>query len=73
MCTMDEHKGHDTGSAAAERMKKQNHQKFNQIIQERAEEIQELRQAVDYLKHSPQAAVEDSERIFSELREGALR
>ncbi|XP_034148242.1 stonustoxin subunit beta-like [Esox lucius] len=36
-------------------------------IGEREKKIQELRQTVDTLKHSAQAAVEDSERIFTEL------
>ncbi|XP_029553425.1 E3 ubiquitin/ISG15 ligase TRIM25-like [Salmo trutta] len=72
LCTMDEHKGHDTVSAAAERTEKQKQvgekqQKSQQRIQEREKEMQELRQAVDSLKLSAQAAVDDSERIFAEL------
>ncbi|XP_034148001.1 tripartite motif-containing protein 16-like [Esox lucius] len=71
-CKMDEHKGHDTVSAVAERTEKQKqsgerHQKSQKGIQEREKKIQELRQAVDTLKHSAQAAVEDSERIFTEM------
>nr|XP_024000449.1 uncharacterized protein LOC112078427 [Salvelinus alpinus] len=42
-------------------------QKSQQRIQEREKEMQELRQAVDSLKFSAQAAVDDSERIFAEL------
>ncbi|KAJ8278236.1 hypothetical protein GJAV_G00085420 [Gymnothorax javanicus] len=41
--------------------------KFQQRIQEREKELQDLRQAVPSLKLSAQAAVEDSERIFTEL------
>ncbi|XP_019899958.1 E3 ubiquitin-protein ligase TRIM47-like isoform X2 [Esox lucius] len=72
LCIMDEHKGHDIVSAAAERTDKQKHvgekhQKCLKRIQEREKEIQELRQSVDSLKRSAQAAVEDSERIFTEL------
>ncbi|XP_064190402.1 E3 ubiquitin/ISG15 ligase TRIM25-like isoform X7 [Anguilla rostrata] len=72
LCTMDEHKGHDTVSAAAERTEKQKQlgvtqSKFQQRIQEREKELQDLRQAVQSLKRSAQAAVEDSERIFTEL------
>ncbi|XP_061094538.1 tripartite motif-containing protein 16-like [Conger conger] len=72
LCTMDEHRGHDTVSAAAERTEKQKQlgatqSKFQQRIQEREKELQDLRQAVQSLKHSAQAAVEDSERIFSEM------
>ncbi|KAJ8278275.1 hypothetical protein GJAV_G00085830 [Gymnothorax javanicus] len=41
--------------------------KFQLRIQEREKELQDLRQAVQSLKLSAQAAVEDSERIFTEL------
>ncbi|XP_045544367.1 tripartite motif-containing protein 16 [Salmo salar] len=69
MCTMDEHKGHDTVSAAAERTEKQgmSQQKVQQRFQEREKELKELQQAVESLKHSAQAAVEDSDQIFTEL------
>ncbi|XP_071260666.1 tripartite motif-containing protein 16-like [Salvelinus alpinus] len=72
LCTMDEHKGHDTVSAAAERTEKQrqlgmSQQKVQQRFQERENELKELRQAVESLKHSAQAAVEDSDQIFTEL------
>ncbi|XP_061094537.1 tripartite motif-containing protein 16-like [Conger conger] len=72
LCTMDEHRGHDTVSAAAERTEKQKQlgatqSKFQQRIQEREKELQDLRQAVQSLKRSAQAAVEDSERIFTEM------
>ncbi|XP_041704669.2 tripartite motif-containing protein 16-like [Coregonus clupeaformis] len=69
LCTMDEHKGHDTVSAAAERTEKQrqlgmSQQKVQQRFQEREKELQ---QAVESLKRSAQAAVEDSDKIFTEL------
>ncbi|KAI1902409.1 hypothetical protein AGOR_G00044460 [Albula goreensis] len=72
LCVMDEHKGHDTVSAAAERTEKQKQlgatqRKFQQRIKEREKELQDLRQAVELLTCSAQAAVEDSERIFTEL------
>ncbi|KAG9328159.1 hypothetical protein JZ751_016172 [Albula glossodonta] len=72
LCTMDEHKGHDTVSAAAETTEKQKQlgetqRKSQQRIQEREKELQDLRLAVQSLTHSAQAAVEDSERIFTEL------
>ncbi|XP_067220111.1 tripartite motif-containing protein 16-like [Chanodichthys erythropterus] len=72
LCMVDEHKNHDTVSAAAERNEKQRHleetqRKFQQRIQERHKEIEDLREAVESHKRSAQAAVEDSERIFTEL------
>ncbi|XP_034148028.1 E3 ubiquitin/ISG15 ligase TRIM25-like [Esox lucius] len=72
LCTMDEHKGHDTVSTASERTEKQRqlgekHLESQKRIGEREKKIQELRQTVDTLKHSAQAAVEESERIFTEL------
>ncbi|XP_076126944.1 tripartite motif-containing protein 16-like [Alosa pseudoharengus] len=72
LCTMDEHKGHDTVTAAAEWKNKQNQlgqtqRRFQQRIQEREKELQELRKAVETLKSSAQTAVEDSERIFTEM------
>uniref|UniRef100_A0A673XPU9 Fish virus induced TRIM protein n=1 Tax=Salmo trutta TaxID=8032 RepID=A0A673XPU9_SALTR len=71
-CVMDEHKGHDTVSAAAERTEKQrqlgmSQQKVQQRFQEREKELKELQQAVESLKRSAQAAVEDSDQIFTEL------
>ncbi|XP_041956136.1 tripartite motif-containing protein 16-like [Alosa sapidissima] len=72
LCTMDEHKGHDTVTAAAEWENKQKQlgqtqRRFQQRIQEREKELQELRKAVETLKSSAQTAVEDSERIFTEM------
>ncbi|XP_028975903.2 E3 ubiquitin-protein ligase TRIM47-like isoform X2 [Esox lucius] len=72
LCTMDEHKGHDTVSALAERTEKEKqlgekHMKSRKRIQEREKEIQELRWNVDLLKHSAQAVVKDSGRIVTEL------
>ncbi|XP_041956129.1 tripartite motif-containing protein 16-like isoform X3 [Alosa sapidissima] len=72
LCTMDEHKGHDTVTAAAEWKNKQKQlgqtqRRFQQRLQEREKELQELRKAVETLKSSAQTAVEDSERIFTEM------
>ncbi|XP_029605130.1 tripartite motif-containing protein 16-like [Salmo trutta] len=72
LCTMDGHKGHDTVSAAAERTEKQrqlgmSQQKVQQRFQEREKELKELQQVVESFKRSAQAAVEDSDQIFTEL------
>ncbi|XP_021326953.2 tripartite motif-containing protein 16 isoform X1 [Danio rerio] len=72
LCTMDKHKNHDTVSAAAEwtdkkiqlaEMQKTTHQR----MVERQKEREELRAAVESHKRSAQAAVEDTESIFTEL------
>ncbi|XP_062305048.1 tripartite motif-containing protein 16-like isoform X2 [Osmerus eperlanus] len=72
LCIMDEHKGHDTVSVKAERKEKQDklvlsQQEVQQRVQQREKELKELQQAVESFKRSGQAAVEDSERIFTEL------
>ncbi|XP_076125927.1 E3 ubiquitin-protein ligase TRIM16-like [Alosa pseudoharengus] len=72
LCMVGEHKGHDTVSASAARKEKQAHfgetqRGFHQRIQEREKELQDLRKAVETLKSAAQTAVEDSERIFTEM------
>ncbi|XP_035647058.1 E3 ubiquitin/ISG15 ligase TRIM25-like isoform X4 [Oncorhynchus keta] len=69
-CEIEKHKGHDTVSPAVERierLKQLNENQARQRIQEREVKIQEVRQAVKSLKCSAQTAVEESERIFTEL------
>ncbi|ROK41054.1 Tripartite motif-containing protein 16 [Anabarilius grahami] len=72
LCTMDKHKNHDTVSVAEQRTEKQKELKetqrsFQQSIQQREKDLQQLREAVESHKSSAQTAVEDSERIFTEL------
>nr|XP_055040929.1 tripartite motif-containing protein 16-like isoform X1 [Misgurnus anguillicaudatus] len=72
LCTMNEHTNHDIVSAATERTVKQkllevNQRKLQQRIKEKEKELQNLREAVKIHKISAQTAVEDSERIFTEL------
>ncbi|XP_026137091.1 tripartite motif-containing protein 16-like [Carassius auratus] len=69
---MDDHKNHDTVSAAAQRTEKQKQLKetqktLQQRIQQREKDLQQLRETVESHKRSAQTAVEDSERIFTEL------
>ncbi|XP_048866392.1 tripartite motif-containing protein 16-like isoform X3 [Brienomyrus brachyistius] len=72
LCVMDEHRGHDTVSAAAGRTEKQKQQEiaqkeFQKWIQERENELQEMKKAVNALSLSAQSAVEESERTFTEM------
>ncbi|KAF4117932.1 tripartite motif-containing protein 16-like [Onychostoma macrolepis] len=72
LCTIIEHKNHDTVSAADQRTEKQKQLKetqktFQQRIQQREKDLQQLRESVESHKRSAQTAVEDSERIFTEL------
>ncbi|XP_060769687.1 tripartite motif-containing protein 16-like [Neoarius graeffei] len=72
LCMLDKHKDHDAVSVAAERAEKQSELKEEQMksqqrIQEKQKKVQELKQTVNSIKLSAQTAVEDSERIFTEL------
>ncbi|XP_062292811.1 tripartite motif-containing protein 16-like [Scomber scombrus] len=72
LCSVDEHKGHDTVSAAAERTERQrelkvSQQNIQQRIQDREKDVKLLQQEVAAVSHSADKAVEDSEKIFTEL------
>ncbi|XP_060769813.1 tripartite motif-containing protein 16-like [Neoarius graeffei] len=72
LCMMDNHKDHHTVSVILKRTEKQSElkelqMKSQQRIQEKQKKVQELKQAVNTIKLSAQTAVEDSERIFTEL------
>ncbi|XP_048014561.1 E3 ubiquitin-protein ligase TRIM47-like isoform X1 [Megalobrama amblycephala] len=68
LCLVDEHKDHDTVSTAAARKEKQRHfEEKQRNIEQREKDLQQLREAVASHKRSAQTAVEDSERIFTEL------
>ncbi|XP_048043065.1 tripartite motif-containing protein 16-like isoform X2 [Megalobrama amblycephala] len=67
-CKESEHKNHNTVSTAAQRTEKQKQlketqMKIRQRIQQRQKDLQQLREAVE----SHKTAVEDSEKIFTEL------
>uniref|UniRef100_A0A087YSC9 Tripartite motif-containing protein 16-like n=1 Tax=Poecilia formosa TaxID=48698 RepID=A0A087YSC9_POEFO len=72
LCTMEEHKGHETDPAAAERAEKQkklqgSRQQIHQRIQNREKDVKLLQQEVEAINVSADKAVEDSEKIFTEL------
>nr|AGJ52177.1 tripartite motif-containing protein [Ctenopharyngodon idella] len=72
LCTMDEHKNHNTVSLAAQRTEKQNQLKEIQIkvqqrIQQKEKDIHQLREVVESHKRSAQTAVKDIEKIFTDL------
>ncbi|XP_044232324.1 tripartite motif-containing protein 16-like [Thunnus albacares] len=72
LCSVDEHKGHDTVSAAAERTERQrglevSRQQIQQRIQDREKDVKLLQQEVEAVSRSADKAMEDSEKIFTEL------
>ncbi|KAM7400084.1 hypothetical protein PAMA_004673 [Pampus argenteus] len=72
LCSVDEHKGHDTVSAAAERTERQrelevSRQNIQQRIQHREKDVKLLQQEVEAVSRSADKAAEDSEKIFTEL------
>ncbi|XP_037644537.1 LOW QUALITY PROTEIN: tripartite motif-containing protein 16-like [Sebastes umbrosus] len=72
LCSVDEHKGHDTVSAAAERTERQRELEVSRLsiqqrIQDREKDVKLLQQEVEAVNRSADKAVEDSEKIFTEL------
>ncbi|XP_028452751.1 tripartite motif-containing protein 16-like [Perca flavescens] len=72
LCSVEVHKGHDTVSAAAERTERQkklewSSQTIKQRIQDREKDVKLLQQQVEAIDHAANKAVEDSEKIFTEL------
>ncbi|XP_053186807.1 tripartite motif-containing protein 16-like [Scomber japonicus] len=72
LCSVEEHKGHDTVSAAAEIKERQrelevSQQNIQQRIQDREKDVKLLQQEVEAVSCSADKAVEDSEKIFTEL------
>ncbi|XP_028450189.1 E3 ubiquitin/ISG15 ligase TRIM25-like [Perca flavescens] len=72
LCSVEEHKGHDTVSAAAERTERQkklegSQQTIQQRIQDREKDVKLLQQQAEAINLSADKAVEDSEKIFTEL------
>ncbi|XP_001345543.5 tripartite motif-containing protein 16-like [Danio rerio] len=72
MCMLDQHKHHDTVLPEVERAEKQSQlretqRSFQQTLLKRKMELEELREAVESHKRSAQAAVDHTERIFTQL------
>ncbi|XP_062285564.1 tripartite motif-containing protein 16-like [Scomber scombrus] len=72
LCSVDEHKGHDTVSAAAERTERQRELEVSRLniqqrIQDREKDVKLLQQEVEALSLSADKAVDDSEKIFTQL------
>ncbi|XP_068461484.1 tripartite motif-containing protein 16-like [Clinocottus analis] len=72
LCSVDEHKGHDTVSAAAERTERQRELEgsrlnIQQRIQDREKDVKLLHQQVEAINLSADEAVKHSEKTFTEL------
>ncbi|XP_053292337.1 tripartite motif-containing protein 16 [Pleuronectes platessa] len=72
LCSVEEHKDHDTVSAAAERTERQvelglRRQTIQQRVQDTEKDVKLLQQEEEAVNGSADKAVEDSEEIFTEL------
>ncbi|XP_031148244.1 tripartite motif-containing protein 16-like [Sander lucioperca] len=72
LCSVDEHKGHDTVSGAAERTERQkelqgSRQNIQQRIQEREKDVKLLQQQAEDINRSANKVLKDSGKIFTEL------
>uniref|UniRef100_A0A671VHH2 Tripartite motif-containing protein 16-like n=1 Tax=Sparus aurata TaxID=8175 RepID=A0A671VHH2_SPAAU len=72
LCSVDEHKGHDTVSAAAERTERQrelegSRHNIQQRIQDREKDLKVLQQEVEAINGSADKAVEHSKKITTEM------
>ncbi|XP_060924669.1 tripartite motif-containing protein 16-like [Limanda limanda] len=72
LCSVEEHKDHDTVSAAAERTERQRElglrrQTIQQRVQDTEKNVKLLQQEEEAINGSADKAVEDSEEIFTEL------
>uniref|UniRef100_A0A8C9XZV1 Tripartite motif-containing protein 16-like n=1 Tax=Sander lucioperca TaxID=283035 RepID=A0A8C9XZV1_SANLU len=72
LCSMDEHKDHDTVSAAVERNEKRrelgvSRQKIQHRIQDREKDVKVLQQEMEAINRSADEAVRASKKIFTEL------
>ncbi|XP_061571975.1 tripartite motif-containing protein 16-like [Cololabis saira] len=72
LCSVEEHKCHNTVTAAAERTERQrkmevSQQQIQQEIQDREKDVKLLQQEVEAINQSADKTVEDSEEIFTEM------
>ncbi|KAM4539298.1 tripartite motif-containing protein 16-like [Odontesthes bonariensis] len=72
LCLMEEHKGHDTVSAAAERTERQrelegSRQQIQQRIQDAEKDVKLLQQQLEAIHRSADKTEEHSQKIFSQL------
>uniref|UniRef100_A0A3B3HPJ8 RING-type domain-containing protein n=1 Tax=Oryzias latipes TaxID=8090 RepID=A0A3B3HPJ8_ORYLA len=72
LCSMDEHKGHDMVSAAAERAERQtklglDQQKVQQRILNLEEDLEVLQQAVEAINLSAEKTIKESQTLFKGL------
>ncbi|KAM4600272.1 E3 ubiquitin/ISG15 ligase TRIM25-like [Fundulus diaphanus] len=72
LCSVDEHKGHNIVSAAAERTERQRElqvrrENIQQRIQDREKDVNLLQQELEAINRSADKTVEDSEKVFTEL------
>ncbi|XP_030015428.1 tripartite motif-containing protein 16-like [Sphaeramia orbicularis] len=72
LCSVDEHRGHDTVSAAAERTERQtelevSRQKIQQRIKDKQKDVKVCQQEVEAIRRSADEAVEKNGKILTEL------
>ncbi|XP_028834961.1 E3 ubiquitin-protein ligase TRIM47-like [Denticeps clupeoides] len=72
LCTVDEHKGHETTSVISEMRQKQKQlgeqqRELKKHIELKEKELQELENAVEDYRSSAEAAVLETDRIFAEV------
>ncbi|XP_068582294.1 tripartite motif-containing protein 16-like [Cebidichthys violaceus] len=72
LCLMEEHKDHDTVSAEAERTERQRELEVSRLniqqrIQDREKDVKLLQQEVENINVSADKAVEDNEKVFTQL------
>ncbi|XP_028437050.1 E3 ubiquitin/ISG15 ligase TRIM25-like [Perca flavescens] len=72
LCSVEEHKGHDIVSVAAEKTERQKKLKgsrlnIQQRIQDREKDVKLLQQQAEAIHRAAYKAVKDSEKIFTEL------